>query len=227
MKKQNYDIVDFHSHILPRIDHGSTSIDMSLSQLKYAADAGVSRIIATPHFYPNVHYVDSFLQKRADAYAKLERNLTSDLPKVHLGAEILICENLHNLDDLDSLCVQGTKTLLLELPRENHGFDFTCTVLELISRGYSIVLAHADRYKQKDVEKLIEVGAKVQLNADALTSLCIKRVYKKWMDNNTIVALGSDIHLKDKKAYKNFAKAKSKLGEYAEYLAKCSDKFWI
>ena len=227
MKKQNYDIVDFHSHILPRVDHGSTSIDMSLSQLKYAADVGVSRIIATPHFYPNVHYVDSFLQKRTAAYEKLESSLTPDLPKVRLGAEILICENLHNLDGLDSLCVQGTKTLLLELPRENHGFDFTYTVLELISRGYSIVLAHADRYNPKDVEKLIEVGAKIQLNADALTSLCIKCVYKNWMERKTVVALGSDIHLDDKKAYKNFAKAKSKLGEYAEYLAKYSDNFWI
>ena len=63
MKKQSYDIVDFHSHILPQVDHGSISIDMSLTQLSYAKDAGVTRIVATPHFYPNVHYVDTFIKK--------------------------------------------------------------------------------------------------------------------------------------------------------------------
>ena len=49
------DIVDFHAHVLPCADHGSSSVSTSLSQLSYAKGAGVKRIIATPHFYPHKH----------------------------------------------------------------------------------------------------------------------------------------------------------------------------
>ena len=38
-------LVDFHSHILPRADHGSDSIETSLCQLESAAKAGVDTTI--------------------------------------------------------------------------------------------------------------------------------------------------------------------------------------
>lgn len=227
MKKQNYDIVDFHSHILPRADHGSSSVEMSLSQLEYAKDNGVKRVIVTPHFYPNIHYVDAFLEKRRAAYERLLSSIPEGMPEIRLGAEVLICENIHNIEELDSLCVEGTKTLLLELPKENLGFDFTSTVLELEDKGYSVVLAHADRYHFSDVQRLVDVGAKVQLNASALVSVFTKPAYRKWITDRTLVAIGSDIHLDDKKAYKNFRKAIKKLGSYAEYIEKCSKEYWI
>ena len=44
-------MVDFHSHILPGVDHGSASLEMSVEMLKTAKKAGVATIVATPHFY--------------------------------------------------------------------------------------------------------------------------------------------------------------------------------
>ena len=38
MDNKKIDLVDFHSHILPRADHGSDSVETSLKQLKLAAD---------------------------------------------------------------------------------------------------------------------------------------------------------------------------------------------
>ena len=60
--KLNKDLVDFHAHILPEADHGSSSLEMSLWQLASAKRYGVTRIIATPHFYPHVHTVESLLK---------------------------------------------------------------------------------------------------------------------------------------------------------------------
>lgn len=44
--------VDFHSHILPKADHGSESVEMSLMQLYCAEKAGVDTIVATPPLLP-------------------------------------------------------------------------------------------------------------------------------------------------------------------------------
>lgn len=42
--------LDYHAHILPGCDHGSSSVDMSLKQINMAKEAGVQTICATPHF---------------------------------------------------------------------------------------------------------------------------------------------------------------------------------
>ena len=43
-------MIDFHSHILPQIDDGSKSIEMTINMLKKAEQSGTTDIIATPHF---------------------------------------------------------------------------------------------------------------------------------------------------------------------------------
>ena len=63
MKNKDIDIIDFHSHILPGADHGSSSVETSLAQLNSAKNAGVTRLIATPHFYPHRHTLEKFLAR--------------------------------------------------------------------------------------------------------------------------------------------------------------------
>ena len=55
-------IVDFHSHIIPSANHGSSSVETTISQLKLAQKSSVTRIIATPHFYPSHENVDTFIE---------------------------------------------------------------------------------------------------------------------------------------------------------------------
>ena len=56
--------LDYHAHILPGCDHGSSSVDMSLKQINMAKEAGVQTICATPHFYPHKESVSSFIESR-------------------------------------------------------------------------------------------------------------------------------------------------------------------
>ena len=44
-------MIDIHSHIIPNIDDGSKSLEMSLEMLKRAEESGTKKIIATPHFF--------------------------------------------------------------------------------------------------------------------------------------------------------------------------------
>ena len=80
-------IVDFHAHILPGADHGSDSIETSLWQINAAREAGVNRIIATPHFYPHRHSVHNFIERRNTSLNSLYDNIPGDV-RIKLGAEV-------------------------------------------------------------------------------------------------------------------------------------------
>lgn len=222
------DVVDFHSHVLPDADHGSASVEETSVQFKFAKNAGVTRIIATPHFYPHRHSVDKFLLRREKAYMSLaDSGILEDAPQIRLASEVLLCENLHKLPGVEKLCIHGTNIIILELPFSDVSDSHVKTVAEIMKLGLEVVLAHADKYERADIERFIFIGARLQLNANAFTSVFYKKPHIfDWLDRGDAVALGSDIHNKDKKAYKNFVKAKKKIGANLNYLCKKSDEIW-
>ena len=67
---------------------------------------------------------------------------------------------------------------------------------------------------------------KIQLNADSLSGLFKKRHLYDWMERGLVVAIGSDIHGRDNKAYKNFSLAKNKIKKYLESIKEESDKIF-
>lgn len=225
MENQYIDLVDFHSHILPGVDHGSASLEQSLGQLKMAEEAGVKRIFATSHFYPNLHTVKSFVEKRNKAYCNLINSNVYDV-EIKLGAEVLLCNNLHKLENLSSLCISGTKYLLVELPFGNISDVLIYEVKKLIHDGYMVILAHADRYSKNVIERLVDFGAQIQLNASSLSTFLKNKSLYSWIERGLVVGIGSDIHGIDKKAYKCFVKAKKKLDKNLQAIANESDFIW-
>ncbi len=221
-----FDLVDFHSHILPGADHGSDSLDVSIAQLNLAKSAGVTRIVVTPHFYPHRHTVEDFLKRRNSAFKYLQSSLQGDMPEIRLGAEVLLCKNIHKMETINELCILGTDIILIELPFSEHSEIHVESVNELIKSGLSVIIAHADRYDKSIVEKYISIGAKLQLNASSFTKLIKPKHLFDWIDRGLVIALGSDIHRIDKKAYNNFNKAKIKLDKNISYVKDKSDAIW-
>lgn len=226
MKKLNLDLVDFHAHILPGADHGSNSLQVSSHQLEYAMNTGVKRIIATPHFYPHYHTVEKFLSRREKAYYNLKEILNDNTPEIRVGAEVLLCENLNKIPELSEFCICGTKTLLLELPFSDISDAHVKTVAEIIAQGFDVVLAHADKYASSDIEKFIPLGVKLQLNAMAFSTVFKRANLYDWLDKKLVVALGSDIHMKDRRAYRTFSKTVVKLGDALSNVTAESNKIW-
>ena len=218
--------VDFHSHILPGVDHGSSSIEMSLGQLRLANEHGVDRIIATSHFYPNVHSVDGFLRRRNKAYERLNCSKEA-FPEVKLGAEVLFCLGIENLPGLDRLFVKGTNVLLLELPFSDFQPDYCYSVESLVKSGVDVILAHAERYSKDIIDQMTEYGAKIQINASALQRFSKGRVeVERWLKEKLVVALGSDIHSLDKHAYSEFKRAARKLSDELKFIEEYSSDIW-
>jgi tyrosine-protein phosphatase YwqE len=88
------------------------------------------------------------------------------------------------------------------------------------------VIAHADRYNPTNIEMLVDNGARIQLNADSLDRLFMKKTFSRWLEKGIVIALGSDIHGNDKLAYQHFVKAQAKIGRSLLYVKRESDKIF-
>ena len=187
---------DYHSHILPGCDHGSDGIETSLKQIEMAEGACIKTICATPHFYPHKESVEAFLSRRQRTYEALKERLPDNAPNILLGAEVLICDGMDQLDELDRLCRQGTNELLLELPFYRWPESVWETVDCLNDRDdIRIVIAHADRYPPEDIERLIGEGISLQLNVECFKNPLRRKRYISWIKKGYVKYLGSDIHM--------------------------------
>lgn len=199
--------IDFHSHILPGADHGSSSVETSLAQIKLLKSAGINKIVATPHFYPQSHSVSDFLDMRHECAERLAGSLKNESPKIYMGAEVLVCPGLENMDGLLSLCIKGTKTLLLEMPLTSSWSESLYRSVHNISNmDVNIVLAHVDRYPISNVKRLMaETGARGQLNVSSYGNFLNNKRFFDYLNTGNIVAVGSDIHGEDKKCAKSMS----------------------
>ena len=206
--------VDFHAHILPAADHGCADVQMSVQQLILAKQAHVDTVVATPHFYPQLESIDEFLLRRKQCARKLaEAIYDKPLPEVLIGAEVQLCPGLDRFEGLQRLCIKGTNVLLLELP-PNYSLRTFDNVIDSLIYGHrlTVVLAHIDRYSSTHVNFLLDSGCLAQINAEALCHFRSARHCKQWLQSNSVVALGSDIHGTEH-GYHSFLKAKARLGE--------------
>ena len=187
--------LDYHAHILPGCDHGSNSLEVSLRQVALAKLAGIQRICATSHFYPNEETAASFLRRREACWSQLREHLSPEDPVVLLGAEVLICDGMERMDELPALCRQGTNELLLELPFYTWQRSVWETIYALHEDSpVRVVVAHGDRYPPKDIERLIQDGVSVQLNAECFRHPLRRRRYLDWIASGAVRYIGSDIH---------------------------------
>ncbi|MBE6693467.1 MAG: hypothetical protein E7589_01725 [Ruminococcaceae bacterium] len=192
-----FERIDFHAHIIPRLDHGSNDVSQGKEQLARLHRAGVDTVCATSHFYPNAALASDFLAKRESSFEKLVCEMGDNArPRIILGAEVLICEGLENMDELSSLCLEGTNLLLLELPLGASSVSEAMyeTALAIRDKGITPVLAHVDRYPPQLIRPLLDRGIYAQINATAMFGLFRPKHIDEWIGDGHVIALGSDYH---------------------------------
>ena len=106
-------MIDFHTHILPGVDDGSRSIEESLAMLQAEADAGIERVVFTPHFYASQNSPKEFLRRRKESWSALLPHMYPGLPKVSFGAEVQYFEGICQAAEIAALRIAGTPYLLL------------------------------------------------------------------------------------------------------------------
>jgi len=195
-------IIDFHSHILPGMDDGSESVEMSIEMLKREAEQGIRQVIATPHFYASSDHPREFLERRAASEARLREAMDrhSDLPQLSVGAEVRFFSGISYSDWLTGLTIDQKKCILIEMP-DVPWTDKNYQELERIYENCGIipVVAHVDRYigpfrNHGIPERLAELPVLVQANASFFLQPRTKRMAMKMLRKGQIHLLGSDCH---------------------------------
>ena len=192
-------MIDFHSHILPGIDDGSRNLEESLALLRQMREQGITTVVATPHFYADEQSIDSFLQRRMDAFNRLMAQCTDTVPRILLGAEVLYYNGISRLEGLDKLCIDGTRILLLELPFTRWSSTILREVLEIANNmNLTVVLAHIERYMRYQrrgvFDELYRNGVIMQVNAPYFADRSGRRAALRQLGAGQIHLLGTDCH---------------------------------
>ena len=192
-------LIDLHSHVLPEFDDGSQSLEMSLAMLRREAEQGVTAVCATSHYYTKHSSISAFCERRAEAMERLSSVLTAELPQVLPAAEVAYFSRMEE-QDLTPLCIEGTRTLLLEMPFA----DWTSLQTEAVEAlvldcGYQVVLVHPERFcfsksNKHRLEKLAELPIGLQINAGSLLRWGTRRLALDLLQLTGTPLLGSDCH---------------------------------
>ena len=193
-------IIDMHCHILPGVDDGARDVETSLAMLEASRAQGVQYMVATPHFYATRDRVATFLDRRREAWETLKFRMGADYPGIVLGAEVAFFRGISRAERLEALKIEGTDCLLLEMPFRPWSEDDVDEVSEILEkRGYTIILAHIERYlamrgNADYIGNLLELPVLAQINAESLLDWRQRGKLIKMVRNGQVQLLGSDCH---------------------------------
>ena len=194
-------MIDFHSHVLPKMDDGAKSVEVAVAMLEESKRQGVTTVVCTPHYYGKSRSPEQFIEKRKEAYARLAPHIPEGIT-LRLGAEVYFTADMVvPFEDLAVLAIEGTRYIMLELP-------FTPTYPERLferletfvaESGCIPIIAHVDRYpavlkKPAILKRLTEMGCLLQMNAEALEVKGVKSFALAALKKGLISALGTDMH---------------------------------
>ena len=198
-------MIDIHNHILPNIDDGSISMQMSLEMLEHAANQGITDVVNTVHYqHPKVEGLDISYKRiiKQINLLQLELEKKSISIKIHPGAEVFYLPNLVELIKDPLATIGRGKYMLIEFHPYHLPKDHKKTLFNLKMAGVTPIIAHPERYKkvQKDLNKVLEwidAGCLIQVDAGSLLGTLgksSKKVSEKIIKNHWCQVLCSDAH---------------------------------
>lgn len=196
-------IIDIHCHILPGVDDGSDSFEMSMQMLKRAASDGISGIILTPHNKPGHRHMH-FSQMTSEIN-KLRKIMTEENIKIELypGSELYYRSGIREEIGHDKTGIlAGSRYTLVEFnPMADYDY-IRNGIYSLLTGGYYPILAHVERYRnvcaaKYGTEDLIEMGCYIQVNAGSIMGKSgskARRFVKKLLKQRQVHFVATDAH---------------------------------
>jgi protein-tyrosine phosphatase len=196
-------MIDLHSHILPGIDDGAKTLDVSLEMARMAVADGIHTMACTPHIYPGLYMNDAPGIDQAREALQAELDQRGIALRLVVGADVHLVPGL--LDGLRAGRVptlHGSRYVLLEPSHHVMPPRFEESVFELVAAGYTPVITHPERLvwieDHYDVFlRLVRQGAWMQVTAGALTGMFGPRAKywgEKFLGEGQTHLLATDAH---------------------------------
>lgn len=170
-------MIDFHNHVIPRVDDGAADAEQARAALRAFAEQGVTTVVATPHVSGALTRDPAALGARLEeldrGWAELEEAAGGvEGVRVLRGAEVMLDTPQPDLSD-PRLRLGGTSFVLVEFPFMSVPPNAPQALFELRMRGWMPVLAHPERYANvsaglAEAEEWRRVGGLLQVNAGSL-----------------------------------------------------------
>ncbi|MCD6496917.1 MAG: hypothetical protein J7M25_01250 [Deltaproteobacteria bacterium] len=194
--------VDLHNHMLPGLDDGPSEISQSLELASGLARLGFELVCCTSHqryglFTPDLDLVRSGVRSLKKTFEV--QGIDLDLLP---GAENCYDELFWRRAHVNEIpCYGETKTFLVEFASPPVPPDFGVKLFEWRKQGYTIVLAHIERYgiDMKMLDRFRDLGqmAALSVNLDTIGGTW-GRTYAKWakriLSEGVVQVLTTDSH---------------------------------
>ena len=189
-------MIDIHTHLLPGVDDGSTSIEASVGVLRRFSADGVTTAVCTPHLEASrasaaPHDLHDELLVRLAAAAP-------SVPRLVRGFEILLDAPGADLSD-PRLGLGGSTARLLEFARMGLPPTAATELLRLRMSGLVPVVAHPERYwgcSVAVVAKWRGSGAVIQMDVTAiLGARRMHRFAEELLARGMVDLFASDTHV--------------------------------
>ena len=198
-------MIDFHNHILPNVDDGSESLEMSLDMLREAAEQGITDVVNTVHYqHPKVETEDISFERIQKAVKTLQTELVKhNIPvKLHCGAEVFFLPNLLEIKDDPLVTFSNGKYILIEFQVHQLPAIHKQELFDLKMTGVTPIIAHPERYKpvQEDISIVtnwLEAGCIIQVDAGSPLGFLgsgAQTTAERIIKNGWCQILGSDSH---------------------------------
>ena len=198
-------MIDFHNHIIPNLDDGSKSIEMSLSMLKEAQAQGITDIVNTIHFqHPKMDKKNTDYKFVIDEIKKLQYIVDKEniSIKIHPASEVFFQFNLTEILNNPITTFGKGKYMLIEFQRLNFPKGYENEIFKLQLKGITPIIAHPERYRGVQnninlVKSWIDRGYIIQIDCSSILGGFGKETKSaalNLLDNNLCHLVGSDAH---------------------------------
>jgi protein-tyrosine phosphatase len=192
-------MIDIHSHLIPGVDDGSPSIEVSVRVLEKFAAQGIEVLVCTPH-------LDASRASQApyDEYREILAALRAESPEaVQLvqGWEIMLDAPGADLT-APELALGGSRALLVEFARGGVPRGGTAELRRIVRSGRTPILAHPERYFGCTIDMVREwreIGTVIQTDVSVLLGRGMPADFARAMlEQGLIDILASDNHGDDR-----------------------------
>ncbi len=193
-------MIDIHSHLLPGLDDGSKSWDMTLEMCRLAIEDGVTHIVATPH--ANDTYVYSRDRVR-ELVAELDNKIGEQLD-LSIGCDFHL--SFDNIEDAtvhpQRYTIAAKQYLLVEFSEYGIPPQVGDGLVRLQAAGMIPIITHPERngilqQRPDRVLEWVDAGCLVQVTASAVTGAwgAIAKRSALWLlEHDAVHILASDAH---------------------------------
>jgi protein-tyrosine phosphatase len=200
-------MIDIHHHLLPNLDDGARTMDISLAMVEMAIADGITHITCTPHASHH-YYFDP--ENNATRFAELQDAVSKrfgDRMTLGLGCDFhLMFDNIEDAQRHPTrYTINGHNYLLVEFPDSAISPNTAQTFYQLSLSGMTPIITHPERNPilSRQPERMAEwlkAGALIQVTAGSLTGRfgqTAERAALWLLDHQWVHFLATDAHNTD------------------------------